>query len=175
MRIEVRPAAAVGIGILLALDPAALFLPFLLAAALHEAGHLLALRLCGTSVTRLQIGLTGAVMHTAPMDRRREAAAAAAGPAVNLLLSALFFRGDPIFSLLNLLLAVYNLIPVYPLDGGRLLLALLPAAAEPVGTAALLLLTALGAAACAVWRLGLWPVLLLGVLLAKLSYLRGQM
>lgn len=63
---------------------------------------------------------------------------AAAGPAVNLFLAAVFSVllkvpvpgwAAEIFSLvivLNLLLAVFNLVPVPPLDGSRILMGLLP-------------------------------------------------
>ena len=169
MRIEVRPAAAVSFGLLLALDPAGLLLPLLLAASLHEAGHLLALRYCGVEVSLLQIGLTGAVLHTAPMERREAGLTAAAGPAVNIILFALLRHTVPVFSLLNLLLAAGNLLPVFPLDGGRILAAICPSAARRIGNAALLLLLLGSMAACACCHLGLWPLLCSAALLAKSS------
>ena len=174
MRIEVRPAAAVSFGLLLALDPADLLLPLLLAASLHEAGHLLALRLCRVGVSLLQIGFGGAILHTAPMGRWEAALTAAAGPAVNLLLFALLRPTAPVFALMNLMLAAGNLLPVFPLDGGRILSALCPNLAPRIGDAVLLLILLCSMVACVHHHLGLWPLLCSAALLAKTAVSRLQ-
>ena len=124
---------------------------------LHEFGHILAARRYGIStptVTLLPIGGV-ASMQRLPSDPAQELAVALAGPAVNLVIgltliavlgslnpSDLAEIDNPNLSLMgrlaiaNIFLAVFNLIPAFPMDGGRVLHALLamrlgsPAATE---------------------------------------------
>ena len=94
------------------------------AAALHELGHCGALRLLGVPVTGLRIGIFGA-----------ELAAVLAGPGANLLcallLTVLGGTRWVVFTGANLVLCVFNLVPVRPLDGGRALYLLAAWAAGP--------------------------------------------
>lgn len=94
--------------------------PFLLAAGLHEAGHLLALHLTGIPVLALELRGTGAVIRAELPGDRREALALAAGPGLNLLLALLFRRLWPMFGLCSLCLGLANLLPLPGRDGGRL-------------------------------------------------------
>ena len=98
---------------------------FLLALALHEAGHLTALALFRRPVLGLTLGAGGAKIETEALTLRQEALSAAAGPLVNLLSGALTLRCVPAFSAVSLGLAAVNLLPLYPLDGGRILRAAL--------------------------------------------------
>lgn len=171
--LRVTPGFAVLIGLLIALDPGGLCLPLLAAAALHELGHLAALRRCGAAVTELRLGALGATIATEPMPPEIERRCAAAGPLASLLGLGLL-RVFPRFALLSGLLALANLLPVWPLDGGRILRALWPEQAELISglTAAVLL-----CAAClltAILHRGLWPLLLAAALLGKFAAGRLQ-
>ncbi|MEI3065466.1 MAG: site-2 protease family protein [Oscillospiraceae bacterium] len=53
------------------------------------------------------------------MAHRQELLAALAGPLVNLVCGALFGMRSPAFAAYSLMLGIYNLLPVWPLDGGR--------------------------------------------------------
>lgn len=111
------------------------------AAAIHELGHCLALWRLGAHVTGFRIGILGAVLAT---DSRRlsysgELLAVLAGPAANLLcallLTALGGTRWAVSVGAHLVLGIFNLLPVRPLDGGWALYLLLawsagPAAAE---------------------------------------------
>ena len=149
-------------------DPAGTFLPFVCAAALHEAGHLAMLLWLRQPVHSLCLGLQGAVLRTGPLRYRDELLAAAAGPAMNLALLLAFSRTLPRFALVNFCLLAYNLLPFYPLDGGRLLRAvlrtLLPLRAAVWAERGVCLLCGALLLACAgyltlCWHAGPWPLL----------------
>ena len=101
------------------------FLLTMLAALVHECGHLFALFACGVRVSSVHLGAFGAEINIAPCGRREEIFSAAAGPAVNLLCAAAFWRPFHLFAVLHLLLAAYNALPIDPLDGGRIVRVLL--------------------------------------------------
>ena len=109
--------------------------------ALHELGHsLVALRM-GCLVREILLLPIGGVaqMSNAPSRPRDEFFMAAAGPAVSFLLAAIFFvmgRYIPLkmltepgyrivtwLAIANLGWVIFNLIPAFPMDGGRILRA----------------------------------------------------
>ena len=91
------------------------------AAALHELGHLAALRLLGGAVTALRISVFGAELAAegGQLSYGRELAAVLAGPLTNLLAGLALARlGYPAAAGAHLVLCAFNLLPVRPLDGG---------------------------------------------------------
>ena len=93
-------------------------LAVLLAGAVHELGHYVALRLCGVNVSNLRIGIGGARMTVGDMGRWQELLCALAGPMAGLSL-ILLARWLPRTAVCACIHSAYNLLPVYPLDGGR--------------------------------------------------------
>jgi stage IV sporulation protein FB len=96
------------------------------AAALHELGHWLVLRLLGVRVTRLRLGVFGAVLETdsGRLSYGQELAAVLAGPGTNLLCALALTAAGPGLEEAagaHLVLGAFNLLPVRPLDGGRAL------------------------------------------------------
>ena len=83
--------------LMLLLFPVRFLTGVLLAALCHELGHVLAVKLTGGRVLAIRLRAGGARIKTAPMSPGRAAFCALAG----------------------LVQTVFNLLPVYPLDGGR--------------------------------------------------------
>lgn len=149
---------------------------FLLGLTVHEAAHLTALALFHRPVRGLTLSAGGAKIETEALTLRQEALSAAAGPLVNLLSGALTLRCVPAFSAVSLGLAAVNLLPLYPLDGGRILRAALLSRLPPERTERILRLAVwltcstlmVGACWLTVWRqAGLWPIFAALVLLCR--------
>lgn len=106
---------------------------------LHELGHALVARRENIEVEQITLWIFGglAMLKGIRNEPRSEAKVAAAGPAVSLALGAMpvaFLLGDPgpwvtfpviYLAYLNVVLALFNMLPAFPLDGGRLLRAVL--------------------------------------------------
>jgi Zn-dependent protease len=90
------------------------------AASVHELCHIAALYLCNTSIHCIRIDLGGATIVTAPLPPLQELLCAAAGP-LGSFLCLLTVRKFPLFAFCGLIQGMYNLLPLYPMDGGRVL------------------------------------------------------
>ena len=129
-KLEIKPGAFLMPAFLLLVLPWQWVGAAILAASIHEACHILALVLTGGRMERITIGGSGAVIETAPMDAFRECICALAGP-VGSGLVLLFFRQLPRTALCALVHCLYNLLPLFPLDGGRILRSILSLTLTP--------------------------------------------
>ena len=153
---------------------------FMAAALAHELGHLAAMFMADASIRGIRITATGPVIeYGGDLTQRQQIGIIAAGPVAGLVFAALCFITDIPFlcytGAIAMLAAMFNLLPVMPMDGGRLakyaLETALPAKAAAVILRATGTLCALGvivtglcirslaAAAAGIWMgtLANWP------------------
>jgi Zn-dependent protease len=125
---------------------AAMFLAFFTCVVLHELGHSLTAMRFGVHVRRILLTPLGGMAEFDQIPRRpsQELLITIAGPAVNFVIAALLWlvvdlpsdigAGGGTTNLMdlgqtllkwNLIMGVFNLIPAFPMDGGRILRALL--------------------------------------------------
>ncbi|MEX2199597.1 MAG: site-2 protease family protein [Burkholderiales bacterium] len=147
-----HPGWSAGLAWLTAFGAAVLFFASLLA---HELSHAIVARLGGMRVRRITLFMFGGMAHleSEPRSWRAELVMAAVGPLTSFVLGVVFLllagiaagpleidpenprealaALSPLATLLywlgpvNLLLAAFNLVPGFPLDGGRMLRAIL--------------------------------------------------
>lgn len=96
----------------------------LLAVLIHEAAHIYAATVLGIRVKRIGITWRGPFIVREQGTPLASACTALAGPLSNLVLSVLFWNVAPTFAQVNLVLGVFNLIPMQGTDGSHALLAL---------------------------------------------------
>lgn len=116
--------------LMLAIDRTGLIIPTLFAVFIHECGHLLAMWAadCQPRAIRL-IPTSVQIIRGFSHKKYGEAAIAVCGPAANLVLFGVLManyavtKAEPplTFAVLNLVIALFNLLPVSGLDGGTLL------------------------------------------------------
>ena len=164
--LSVSPQACIYVAAVLLLIPLPWVVAWFVAAAVHELGHCLMVLICGKGIERIEIGGQGAQIFTEPLTDIQTALCAFAGSAGGL--SLLFFASSfPRIAVCALLQSAFNLLPVFPLDGGRALCAICrllfsckvaDKISSYVGNIVIWLFCFIGFVSTVFWKLGILPL-----------------
>ena len=99
--------------------PVKWILGWVMAIAVHECCHYIALHIFRIAVWKIHIGLLGAQMQTESMSTFAEFICALAGPLGSALLLA-FSKAFPYMAICALAHCLFNLLPIRTMDGGRM-------------------------------------------------------
>ena len=141
---------------------------FFTAVFVHECAHIIAVKACGGKIVSMKIGTSGIIMEITELSLFWEWICAMAGPAGSMILLPLA-RWMPRTAICAAVHLLYNLLPIYPLDGGRALRCLAeilfsPTTADKICRAAetsvLLTVGILSFMGSFLWKLGFAPLLL---------------
>ena len=133
----------------------------------HELGHVITLLIFRIPIYEVNLRLTGAVIRHGFCSYRQEFLCAAAGPLANGLLCLFLKRQYPELAILSGLMGLANLLPVFPLDGGRMLRTVLLFRLEEENVSrimehlAFFVCCMLMVGACclaSIWQVGVWPI-----------------
>jgi len=119
-RIILSPGLYLFAAVMILLVPLRWLLAAVVSVTVHELFHIAAIRCFGNRIYCVRVGIDGTRIHTQLMPLWQELVCALAGPIGGLLL-LLLARWFPLIALCSGFHSLYNLLPVYPQDGGRAL------------------------------------------------------
>ena len=139
----------------------------LIAATVHEGCHIISIIMSGGTIRKVKIGLGGTQIQAEIPGTYQELICALAGPMGSLFL-LVFLHQIPNIALCGLVQGLFNLLPIYPLDGGRIIYCSLslwiPEYADTVAKQickyTLITLAVLSILAFVYWKSGLIPILI---------------
>ena len=167
--LQLPPSSCLWGAMCLLLLPVEWVLAWAVAALFHELCHMGMILLCRRGVVSIRIGAFGAVIETEPMPRYQEFFCTLAGPLGGLVL-VMLSRWMPRVAICAFVQTLYNLLPVYPLDGGRALRCVFcsrPKMEAVIKYMILSLIAAMGLAGTILLHLGPLPVVLAGIFLLR--------
>lgn len=118
MKLQISFGFLIFFAFLVILIPIKWVLCWLAAQVLHEAFHIIALKCCKYHITVVRFGYNGMEINGDFDERLQMIFCALAGPCAGIVLYIVFGK-DSILGICGLCQSAFNLLPVYPLDGGR--------------------------------------------------------
>ena len=118
MPFSVQPIFFIFIALSFFCLPAQWVFGWLIAAGIHELFHLLMMWILKIQIRSIRLSVSGAVIATGAVTSFQEFLCALAGP-MGGLLGLLLTKVMPHVAVCAAIQSLYNLLPVYPLDGGR--------------------------------------------------------
>ena len=111
------------------------FFPTLIAISIHEAAHIMAIHLLGGKVDRISLAAAGISVNVPELryiSYLKETIIAAAGPIAGIFTAIVATVAAKMLNItflnyfigINIVITAINLLPVFPLDGGRIILSL---------------------------------------------------
>lgn len=121
---EIVPRFYLYMSLLLLAVPIRWIVALLVAISIHELGHFILIKVLGASVTGIRIDVGGAAIESTFRNAIEEMICAAAGPIFSIA-AVLLSRKYPEIAICACVQAAFNLLPILPLDGGRIIACML--------------------------------------------------
>ena len=117
-KVDIQWDFYIGLAVAVLLLPVKWLAAWCAAVFLHEAFHFIAVKFLGGEVNVIRLRAFGASMETGPLSSGKEAIAAIAGPFCGILVIP-FIKYIPRICVCVITQSAFNLIPLLPMDGGR--------------------------------------------------------
>lgn len=130
-KVQIQLSFFVCVIIMIALKLTEQFFIIFLVVSIHELSHAFVAKRFGLIIEKIiitPIGQVAVILDLKTVGYLKEILILFAGPAVNFCIAGIMFlviHRPTFFIVTNILIGIFNLLPIYPLDGGRILYSVL--------------------------------------------------